>query len=66
MTDTFMGLLTAISGPIIFLSILGSITGMGDVETLGKIGKKTISVSLFVTLLVSLLAFLLMLPFLGM
>ena len=66
LTDTFMGLLTAISGPIIFLSILGSITGMGDMETLGKIGKKTISVSLFVTLLVSLLAFLLMLPFLGM
>lgn len=66
LTDTFMGLLSAISGPLIFLSILGSITGMGDVETLGKIGKKTISNCLVVTLLISMLLFFTMLPFLGM
>lgn len=43
-TNKFMGLISAVSGPLIFLSVLGSICSMGDMETLGKIGKKTSSV----------------------
>ena len=61
-TDAFMGLITAVSVPLIFLSILGSICSMGNMETLGKIGSKTIRailvcmtvISVFVTVLGSL------------
>ena len=45
-TDAFMGLISAVSVPLIFLSILGSICSMGNMETLGKIGSKTIKVIL--------------------
>ncbi len=41
-TDAIMGLISAVSGPLIFLSVLGSILSMGNMETLGKIGAKTI------------------------
>ena len=41
-TDAFMGLISAVSGPLIFLSVLGSICSMGNMETFGKIGSKTI------------------------
>ena len=34
--NAFMGLLSAISGPLVFLSVLGSICSMGNMETLGK------------------------------
>ena len=40
--DLFFGAIAAVSGPFIFLSVLGSIASMGNTETLGKIGKKTI------------------------
>ena len=43
-TDAFIGLITAVSGPLIFLSVLGSICSMGNMETLGKIGSKTIKI----------------------
>lgn len=46
MTDAFKGLISAVSGPLIFLSVLGSICSMGNMETLGKIGSKTIKVIL--------------------
>lgn len=46
MTDAFMGLISAVAGPLIFLSVLGSICAMGNMETLGKIGSKTIKVIL--------------------
>lgn len=42
LTDAFMGLILAVSGPLIFLSVLGSICSMGNIETLGKIGNQTI------------------------
>jgi len=45
-TNAFMGLISAVSGPLIFLSVLGSICSMGNMETLGKIGSKTIKVIL--------------------
>ena len=41
--DLFFGAIAAVSGPFIFLSVLGSICSMGNTETLGKIGKKTIN-----------------------
>ena len=43
-TDAFMGLISAVSVPLVFLSILSSICSMGNMETLGKIGSKTIKV----------------------
>ena len=45
-TNAFIGLLSAISGPLVFLSVLGSICSMGNMETLGKIGSKAIKVIL--------------------
>ena len=43
-TNAFMGLISAVSGPLIFLSVLGSICSMGNMETLGKVGSKTIKI----------------------
>ena len=40
--DLFFGAIAALSGPFIFLSVLASICSMGNTETLGKIGKKTV------------------------
>ena len=40
--DLFFGAIAAVSGPFILLSVLGSICSMGNTETLGKIGKKTV------------------------
>ena len=51
-TNAFMGLISAVSGPLIFLSVLGSICSMGNMETLGKIGSKTIRVILLYMVLI--------------
>ena len=40
--DLFFGAIAAVSGPFIFLSVLCSVCSMGNTETLGKIGKKTL------------------------
>lgn len=61
--DTFMGLLTAVAGPLIFFSILGSICGMGDLETLGEIGQKTVRRLLLTGLIINTFLCFLMLPF---
>ena len=45
-SDAFMGLISAVSGPLVFLSVLGSICSMENMETLGKIGSKTIKIIL--------------------
>ena len=42
-TDVFFGAIAAVSAPFIFLSVLGSICSMENMETLGKVGRKTIS-----------------------
>lgn len=59
-TDLFMGLISAVSGPLVFLSVLGSICSMGNMETLGRIGKKTIltilGASAFIGALLTLIA----------
>jgi len=60
LTNMFVGLLGAVSGPMIFLSILGSICNMGDLETLGKIGKKTILTILSMGVLISIFSCLIM------
>lgn len=49
--DTFLGLLNAVAGMMIFLSVVWSICGIGDVATLTNIGKKTISHMLLVMVL---------------
>jgi Na+/H+-dicarboxylate symporter len=51
-TDAFMGLITAVSVPLVFLSILSSICSMGNMETLGKIGSNTIKAILLHVVLV--------------
>ena len=58
--DAFMGLISAVSIPLIFLSVLGSICSMGNMETLGKIGKKTIK-----TILLYMTAFSILMTALG-
>ncbi len=50
--NTFMGLLSAIAGPIIFLSVVWGICGIGDMVTFGKIGKKMIGRFLLVSTIV--------------
>ena len=51
-TDTFLGLISAVAGPLIFLSVLGSICSMGNMETLGKIGSRTIkTILLYMTVI---------------
>ncbi|MBR2131719.1 MAG: hypothetical protein IJ955_04125, partial [Oscillospiraceae bacterium] len=41
-TNAFIGFLSAISVPLIFLSVLGSICSMGNMETLGMINQKVL------------------------
>ena len=53
--DTFMGLLSAIAGPIIFLSVVWGICGIGDMTTFGKIGKRMIGRFVFVSFIVGAL-----------
>ena len=40
--DTFFGLLGMVAGPVIFFSILLGVCGIGDVATLGRVGKGVI------------------------
>lgn len=55
LTDLFMGLIFALSGPLVFLSVLGSICSMGSMETLGKFGKKTVLTFLTYSLFIGLI-----------
>ena len=61
--STFMGLLSAIAAPVIFLSILCSICNIGDIKALGKIGTRTILRIILVPLLLALIILMVMLPF---
>ena len=53
-TNAIMGLISAVSGPLIFLSVLGSICAMGNMETMGKIGSKTIKSILLYMLVIGI------------
>ena len=61
--NTFTGLLSAVSGPLVFLSVLWGIAGMGDIATFGRIGKKMISRFLLMSTLLLLIAGAVILPF---
>lgn len=61
--NMFLGLLTAVSGPMIFVSITCGIYSMGDTATLGKIGKRMISRFLLMSFLMALLVIAALVPF---
>ncbi len=61
--DTFMGLLTAISGPMIFLSVTWGICCMGDVTSFGRIGKRMIAMFILLTVVLTTLSGAAILPF---
>ena len=61
--NTFMGLLTAIAGPMIFLSVVWGVYSIGDTATLSKVGKRMILRFLLMSFLLTLLAGATMLPF---
>lgn len=48
--DAFMGVLSTIAGPMVFLAVAWGIYGIGDVSTLGRIGKKMLMRFLLITL----------------
>ena len=60
--DTFMGLLSAIAGPMIFLSVAWGIYSIGDTSTLGTIGKRMIKRFMAMNFIVSILCTLAVLP----
>lgn len=64
--DTFMGLLTAISGPMIFLSVTWGICCIGDVASFGRIGKRMIAKFILLTVLLTVVAGAAVLPFFPM
>ena len=61
--STFMGLLTAIAGPMIFLSVTWGVCSIGDTATLSKIGKRMVSRFLLMSFVLTILAGSAMLPF---
>ena len=61
--DTFMGLLTAIAGPLVFLSVLWGIYGIGDAATFGRIGKRMIGRFLGMSIILLTAATCIILPF---
>ncbi len=61
--DTFMGLLTAISGPMIFLSVTWGICCIGDVASFGRIGKRMITMFILLTVILSVVGGAAVLPF---
>lgn len=64
--DTLMGLLNAVAGPLVFLSVAWGIYSIGDTVTLGRIGKRVVSRFLLMTLLLSIAACAMFLPFFPM
>ncbi|MBQ7025525.1 MAG: cation:dicarboxylase symporter family transporter, partial [Peptococcaceae bacterium] len=61
--NTFMGFLSAIAGPMIFLSVAWGIYSIGDTATFGKIGKRMITRFLVMSLVVTVVSAVAMLPF---
>ena len=64
--DTFMGILSAVAGPMIFLSVAWGLYSIGDTATLGRIGKRMIQRFLGISALVGVGSALLFLPFFPM
>ena len=61
--ETFLGILSTIAGPMIFLSVAWGIYGVGDATVFGKIGKRMLLRFFGVTCLVCIAAFALIAPF---
>ena len=61
--DTFMGFLTAISGPMIFLSVTWGICCIGDVASFGRIGRRMIAAFILLTFILAAISGAAMLPF---
>ncbi len=51
--NTFMGLLSAVAGPMIFLSVAWGICCIGDTATLGRIGKRMVTHFVLMTFLLT-------------
>lgn len=54
--NTIIGFVSAISGPIIFLSVLSGILAIGDISTLKSVGLRIIKDTLLITALVIILS----------
>ena len=61
--DTAMGFLAAVAGPMIFLSVICGIYGLGDLATLGRVGKRMILRFLLLPFVWTLLVLVALLPF---
>lgn len=61
--NRFMGLLSAIAGPMVFLSIVWGIYSIGDMAAMGRIGKRMIGRFMLMTILLTLPACALAMPF---
>lgn len=62
-SNALTGLISAVSGPLIFLSVLGSICAMGNMDTFGKIGTKIFKVIVFYMAVIGLLMTIMGSPF---
>lgn len=62
-SGTFLGLLSAVSGPLIFFSVLWGIYSVGDVASFGKIGKRMIARFLLISALLLVLFCFVLIPF---
>lgn len=54
--DTYMGILSAMAGPMMFLTVLLGIVSIGDTATLSRIGKKLIGMFLGVQVILVVIA----------
>ena len=61
--NMFMGLISAVAGPMIFLSVTWGIFSIGDTATLGRIGKRMVGRFLIISALLGLITAVLYLPF---
>ncbi len=52
--NRFMGLLSAIAGPLVFLSVIWGIYSIGDMAAMGRIGKRMIGRFLLMTIFLTL------------
>lgn len=59
----FLGLLTTIAGPMIFLSVVWGIYGIGDLDAFGKVGKSMFQQMIFTLVLVSIFVMVISLPY---
>lgn len=60
--DSFVGILSTVAGPMIFLSVAWGIYGIGDTETLSKIGRRMLSRFLINTFVATLFSILVCIP----